>query len=153
MIPSATPLSPIVGLFAQGSGREAAGTAPEGNGACARMRRGTGWGDVTIHNMSSRGLLATADEEFRPGTVIEIRRIHHIIVGRVVWAKGQYFGVRTQDKIDIDGIVSAKPPAQEAGDEAGASGPDRRGANRAVSSPSGRPRAAASPRASSSSSC
>ena len=99
----------------------------------ARMRRGTGWGDVTIHNMSSRGLLATADEEFRPGTVIEIRRIHHIIVGRVVWAKGQYFGVRTQDKIDIDGIVSAKPPAQKPGTEAGTSGSDRRGANRAVS--------------------
>ena len=99
----------------------------------ARMRCGTGWGDVTIHNMSSRGLLATTAEEHRPGEVIEIRRIHHVIVGRVVWSKGQYFGVRTQDKIDIDGVVSAKPPAQKPGSESDAAGPDRRSATRVVS--------------------
>ncbi len=62
----------------------------------ARMRCGTGWGDVTIHNMSSRGLLATAPEEHRTGEVIEIRRIHQIIVGRIVWQNGPFFGVRTQ---------------------------------------------------------
>lgn len=81
----------------------------------ARMRSGDAWGDVTIHNMSSRGLLAAADTDCRPGTVIEIRRVHHIIVGRVVWQSGGYFGVRTQDAIDMDGIVSAKPPAHKPG--------------------------------------
>jgi len=74
------------------------------------MRCGADWGDVLIHNMSSRGLLATADMPCPRGTVIEIRRIHHVIVGRVVWQSGAYFGVRTQDRIDIDGIVAAKPP-------------------------------------------
>jgi hypothetical protein len=76
----------------------------------ARMRCGAEWGDVLIHNMSSRGLLATADTECPRGTIVEIRRIHHVIVGRVVWQKGAYFGIRTQDRIDIDGIVAAKPP-------------------------------------------
>ncbi|WP_254287780.1 hypothetical protein [Sphingomonas liriopis] len=96
------------------------------------MRSGADWGDVLIHNMSSRGLLATADTEQPTGTIIEIRRIHHIIVGRVVWQKGPYFGVRTQDRIDIDGVVSAKPPAHKPGSEPGATGPDRRGERRVV---------------------
>jgi hypothetical protein len=88
----------------------------------ARMRAGADWTDVVIHNMSSRGLLATASPVCRPGTVIEIRRIHHVVVGRVVWQNGAFFGVRTQDPIDIEGIVSAKPPAhkpQRAGSEGG----------------------------------
>lgn len=81
----------------------------------ARMRTGADWGDVVIHNMSSRGLLATAERPCKPGTVIEIRRVHHIVIGRVVWAKDQYFGVRTQDRIDIDAILDAKPPAHRPG--------------------------------------
>lgn len=81
----------------------------------ARMRTGADWGDVVIHNMSSRGLLATAERPCKPGTVIEIRRVHHIVIGRVVWVKDQYFGVRTQDRIDIDAILEAKPPAHRPG--------------------------------------
>lgn len=76
----------------------------------ARMRCGADWGDVLIHNMSSRGLLATADMPCPRGTVVEIRRIDHVVIGRVVWQNGSYFGIRTQDRIDIDGIVAAKPP-------------------------------------------
>jgi hypothetical protein len=79
----------------------------------ARMRAGADWTDVVIHNMSSRGLLASSSPVCRPGTVIEIRRIHHIVVGRVVWQKGAFFGVRTQDPIDIQGIVTAQPPAHK----------------------------------------
>ncbi|MCU6454393.1 hypothetical protein LPN01_09920 [Sphingomonas sp. A2-49] len=93
----------------------------------ARMRCGADWGDVTIHNMSSRGLLATSETECRTGTIVEIRRIHHVIVGRVVWQKGLYFGIRTQDRIDIDGIVAARPPAHKPDTR---SGTDRRNADR-----------------------
>lgn len=93
----------------------------------ARMRCGADWGDVLIHNMSSRGLLATAETACPPGTVIEIRRIHHIIVGRVVWQNGSYFGVRTQDTIDIDGMLAAKPPTHKPGT---APVSDRRAADR-----------------------
>ncbi len=95
----------------------------------ARMRSGAEWGDVLIHNMSSRGLLAAASVDCRPGTVIEIRRVHHVIVGRVVWQSDGYFGVRTQDVIDIDGIVAAKPPAHKPV-RAGEGDGDRRAATR-----------------------
>ncbi|MGR6327453.1 PilZ domain-containing protein [Sphingomonas sp. XXL09] len=83
----------------------------------ARMRSGTEWHDVIIHNMSSRGLLATSKVPCKTGTVIELRRVHHVIVGRVVWEKDQYFGVRTQDRLDVDAIVDAKPPAFKPGSE------------------------------------
>ncbi len=96
----------------------------------ARMRCGADWGDVLIHNMSSRGLLATSKTVCRPGTVIEIRRVHHIIVGRVVWQSGSYFGVRTQDPIDVDGVVSATPPSLKPDATAGEMGVDRRVAGR-----------------------
>jgi hypothetical protein len=79
----------------------------------ARIRTGAEWGDVVIHNMSAHGMLVAADAGSRPGTVIEIRRVHHIVIGRVVWQQGLYMGVRTQDVIDVDGIVSAKPPASK----------------------------------------
>ncbi len=98
----------------------------------ARMRSGADWHDVIILNMSSRGLLATSKVDCRPGTVIELRRIHHIIVGRVVWEKDQYFGIRTQDKLDIDAIVEAKPPAFKPGTAGAEMGEDRRGANRRI---------------------
>lgn len=102
----------------------------------ARMRCGADWGDVLIHNMSSRGLLATADKPSPRGTVVEIRRIDHVIVGRVVWQNDSYFGVRTQDRIDIDGIVAARPPlhkpAHSRDDRRAASRPSASIADRAV---------------------
>lgn len=97
----------------------------------ARMRIGANWGDVVIHNMSSRGMLVAVDGDFRPGNVIEIRRIHHVVIGRVVWRQGLYMGIRTQDPIDMDGIVSAKPPASKPGTAAASS--DRRAAPRVAS--------------------
>ena len=104
----------------------------------ARMRCGAEWGDVVIHNMSSRGLLATADMPCPRGTIVEIRRIDHVIVGRAVWQNGSYFGVRTQDRIDIDGIVAARPPlhkpAQGRDDRRAASRPSASIADRAARS-------------------
>jgi hypothetical protein len=95
----------------------------------ARMRAGADWTDVVIHNMSSRGLLASSSPVCRPGTVVEIRRIHHVVVGRVVWQNGAFFGVRTQDPIDIQGIVTAKPPAHKP-QRSDAGGDDRRAVRR-----------------------
>lgn len=80
----------------------------------ARMRDGAEWDDITIHNMSSRGLLTSSARALRPGTVIEIRRVHHIIIGRVVWARGRSAGIRTQDTMDMDAIIAAKPPERYA---------------------------------------
>lgn len=73
----------------------------------ARMRLGSDWSDVSIQNVSSRGLMARADTPPRPGAYIEIRKAAVVIVARAVWVKGQTFGVRTQDRLDIDGLLQS----------------------------------------------
>jgi hypothetical protein len=78
----------------------------------SRMQVGAAWTDVCIHNISSRGMLVAADEAPAPGTYVDIRRGSQVIIGRAVWRNGRFFGVRTQDKIDIDAIVREPRLAQ-----------------------------------------
>lgn len=72
----------------------------------ARMRSGTIWVDVCIQNMSSRGCLVQAVDPPTSGDYVEIRKQSHVVVGRCVWRQGRMFGIRTQDRIDIEAIVS-----------------------------------------------
>ncbi len=74
--------------------------------AHARMRSGGVWEDVCICNVSSRGLLLRTESPPAPGTYVEIRRMSQIIVGRSVWRRGQDFGVRTQDVVDVNAILT-----------------------------------------------
>ncbi len=67
----------------------------------ARMRVESAWSDACIHNVSARGLLVSSGGAPRPGTYVEIRRGRAVIIGRAVWQKDRFFGVRTQDRIDI----------------------------------------------------
>lgn len=83
----------------------------------AKLRTEDGWGQVTIANMSSRGLLLKSP--FPPGrnTFIEIRHRGETIVGRVVWSNGTRCGVRTQDPINIDALLGKAPiGVQKAGE-------------------------------------
>jgi hypothetical protein len=71
----------------------------------ARMRNGASWHDVCILNVSTRGLgIQAADPPLR-GSYLEIRRGRHVIVARVVWAKGHRAGLRARDSIFIDALV------------------------------------------------
>lgn len=72
-----------------------------------RLRSESGWSDVLVRNISRRGMLITADPSLKPGTYIEIRRARHTIVARVVWSAGGSVGLRTQDPIDVDGLIAA----------------------------------------------
>lgn len=78
----------------------------------ARMRVGTAWVDARIENISSRGLLVRSRSAPEPGTYLEIRRAVYVIVGRAVWRRGDQFGVRTQDRLDIDAIINLPPIPQ-----------------------------------------
>ena len=40
-----------------------------------------------------------------PGSYVDIRRGSRVIIGRVVWRKGRFFGVKAQDRLDIDGLI------------------------------------------------
>lgn len=72
----------------------------------ARMRVTTDWADVTICNVSSRGLMAKCNKAPARGSYVEIRQRGACIVGRVAWSQGMRFGIRTQDPIDISALLA-----------------------------------------------
>jgi hypothetical protein len=76
----------------------------------ARMRGEHGWSDVTIGNVSSRGLMVDCGEPQRRNSFVEVRHRNVCIVGRIVWVGGSRCGVRTQDAIDLDELLSQAPP-------------------------------------------
>jgi hypothetical protein len=75
----------------------------------ARLRTERGWSDVTIANVSSRGLMLQSVAPLRRNEFIEVRYRQTCIVGRIVWAGGARCGVRTQDDVDIAALLSHAP--------------------------------------------
>jgi len=80
------------------------------------MRMASGWANITILNISSRGLMARTDKVPNPRAYVEIRRGPAVtIVGKVVWRDDNHFGIRTQDRITLsmmhDGAAPSSPDA------------------------------------------
>jgi len=72
----------------------------------ARLRQDCGWADARILNISRRGLLVRSAKAPAHGAYVEICRGAHRIVARVVWVSHDRFGLRSQDAIAVDAIVS-----------------------------------------------
>lgn len=72
----------------------------------SRMNVDGVWVDVCIHNISSRGLLAKTERPPVPGTYVEIRRGTQIIIGRAVWRSGAHFGIRCQERLNVQVIIN-----------------------------------------------
>ena len=75
----------------------------------ARMRDETGWRDVTICNVSSRGMMVLTPQPPAPGSYVELRRNNVAIVGQVRWREDGAFGMRAQDVISITALSSSSP--------------------------------------------
>jgi hypothetical protein len=71
-----------------------------------RMQADGNWADACIHNISSRGMMVAVDEPPRPGSYVDIRRGKLVVIGRVMWRRDRFFGVRTQDRISVDAVVN-----------------------------------------------
>jgi hypothetical protein len=83
----------------------------------ARMRLGRDWSDVTIRDLSSRGMKLSCAAPPPPGTYIEICGPATTLVARAIWVEDECFGVRTQDPIDVESLITggrlrAYAPAQ-----------------------------------------
>ena len=89
----------------------------------ARIRIGAAWNDVSILNISPRGLSMQASAPPPRGTYLEIRRGEHEIMACVMWASHHRFGVRTQDVLLVDDIIHQRSTAETA---PAAAMPDRR---------------------------
>ena len=72
----------------------------------ARMRHGAAWSDACILNVSSRGLLIHTSRQAPMGSEIELRRGEHVILARVVWRDGAKVGLRADDRVPIEEIVT-----------------------------------------------
>jgi len=72
----------------------------------ARMRVGTAWRDACILDMSTRGLMIQASEPPPGGSYLELRRGRHVIIARVVWSRDRRAGLRAQDPLPTEAIIS-----------------------------------------------
>ena len=70
-----------------------------------RLNSAGGWGDACIHNISSRGMMIASDATLSPGDYIDVRRGQQVVIGRIVWRRERFSGVRTQDVISIDALL------------------------------------------------
>jgi hypothetical protein len=91
----------------------------------ARLRTDHGWSDVTIGNVSSRGLMLQCMTTPRRNEIVEVCHRNLCIVGRIVWTRGAKCGVRTQDKIDVPALLSHAPVRRRLAGEERRSAPRR----------------------------
>lgn len=73
-----------------------------------RLRHGVSWRDVSILNISTRGLLLHTAAPPMRGTYVEVHRGGQAIIARVVWTRDQRFGVQTQDWLNVDDFVAER---------------------------------------------
>jgi len=70
------------------------------------MRMGALWTDACILNVSSRGLMIQVTQAAPKGSVIELWRGDHVIVARVVWRKGVRAGLRSENRVPVEEILT-----------------------------------------------
>lgn len=71
-----------------------------------RIKSVRGWGDACIHNISSRGMMIACDDPVAAGEYLDLRRGSQVVVGRVVWRRDRFAGVRTQDVISAEAMIN-----------------------------------------------
>lgn len=76
------------------------------------MRSESGWSDVCILNVSSRGLQIKSIRDAAPGSTVELRHGEHVIVARVVWRNGTRSGLRASDRVPVEAIVTSARAAK-----------------------------------------
>lgn len=72
----------------------------------ARLRHGAAWSDACILNISSRGLMIHTGRQIAKGAQVEVRRGDHVIIARVVWRDGGRAGLRAEDRVPIEEIMT-----------------------------------------------
>lgn len=72
----------------------------------ARLRHGASWSDTCIVNLSSRGLMIHTGREIAKGTEVELRRGDHVIVARVMWREGGRAGLRAEERVPVEDIMT-----------------------------------------------
>ena len=72
----------------------------------ARLRTGAQWSDACILNISSRGMMIHSGRAGPEGTRVELRRGEHVIIARVMWSEGGRAGLRSDERLPVEEIMS-----------------------------------------------
>lgn len=72
----------------------------------ARMRTSAGWKDACILNISSRGLMIRTGGVALAGSTVELWHGEHVIAARVVWSRGAKAGLRSEDRVPVEDIMT-----------------------------------------------
>jgi hypothetical protein len=75
------------------------------------MLTGAVWSDACILNISSRGLLIQSGRSTPQGSVVELRRGDQVIVARVVWRDGIRAGLRAEERLPVESILTLSQSA------------------------------------------
>ena len=72
----------------------------------ARLHSSSGWTDACILNVSSRGLMIHSARAGPQGSIVELRRGPHAIVACVVWRDGARVGLKTEERLAVEDLIS-----------------------------------------------
>lgn len=76
-----------------------------------------GWHDVTVRNVSSRGMMLQCRIPPQQKAFIEVRHRGMSIVGRVMWSSNDCFGISTQQAVVLSELLSQAPARPRLGTE------------------------------------
>jgi|GEM_PF-2023675 len=82
----------------------------------ARMLSRGGWSDLTIGNVSSRGLMGMCRNPPEPGECIEVRCGTYVIIARIAWRDAGRFGATTFNRIELTDLLSGSIGRQYSGE-------------------------------------
>jgi hypothetical protein len=71
-----------------------------------QFRAGEEWSEVTLANVSARGVMVRSPAPPQVGADIEIRHRGVTITGQVVWARRTRFGVRSFEEVDLSALLA-----------------------------------------------
>jgi hypothetical protein len=74
----------------------------------AQMRADSGDQEVTVIDVSTRGLLLACDEPPARGAFVELVISGHRIAGQVKWSGSRRFGVSLRERISVIGLLSGE---------------------------------------------
>jgi hypothetical protein len=64
--------------------------------------------DAQVLDASSRGMLLSAAEPVRHGEIVEVLQGSQVLVGQVRWTRGNQFGVKLGDRIDVQAFLAGR---------------------------------------------
>jgi hypothetical protein len=71
-----------------------------------RINVGATWSDACVHEVAPKTIVISSKAAMNVGSYVDVRRGTLIIIGRVIWVRGDRIGIRTQDSVSAAMLVN-----------------------------------------------